>query len=307
MAEIVQYHPNGADPYPLPDDPELELGAEDTDPGEMTEGDGGAAATGDEVPTLGQEPGDDDPVGQAAYRHWQGVFTRHREKDVSDTRKLRDEHAQFSGVLAQFNNDDQFAMDVIRRRFPHLADSLQSGAAQPAQGSQESTNVSDLLRSNLGEDLSFLAPALAPALEAIVAKLVGDKVAPISQQITAQSNETRRREEDRLMAEMDGINENWRERYGNEMKELDEFLGSDQLSHPKFGSKYQLYHRLLNPDTARIDAARSMGDAARSAVRTGRTGTASVPNTIQQMAKASSDRDAWAIATRAAIAETEGR
>lgn len=309
MAETRLYGQHGADPYPIPDDLDDQSGAEEEEHGEMTDADPGEAATGDEVPTLGEAPGDDDPQGQAAYRHWQGVFTRHRERDVAENRKLRDEHAQFSDVLARFNRDDDFALGILRERFPHLATQLagQSSAQRQPQAGQQGTTAADLLQQHLGQDLGFLAPSLAPAIEAVVNQLVGSKVGPLEQRISKQSEEARQREEDRLMVKMDSINEHWRERYGADMKELDDFMAGDALEHPKFGSKYELYHKLLNPDAARIEAARGMGNAARRAVRTGRSGETPAPNVAQQMARASNDKAAWDLAVNAAIAETEGR
>lgn len=310
MADSDQTSFGGADPFPIPDDQDDQLGAEELEAGEMTgQGDGEAPAEDEEATDelLGDPPPEDDQAGQAAFKHWQAAYTKTRERDREQSRKLTDEHAQFRDVLANFYRDDAYALNVLRQRFPHLAGQMsgqQPTTGQSDSGTQNGQDIAGILQKHLSADLSFLAPQFAPAIEAVVNQMVGTKVQPLEQRITQQGESARKAEEDKLMAQMDGQYQGWEEKYGGKMRELDQFMASDALTHPEFGNKYEMFYRLLNPDAARVAAARGMSDAAKRRVTTGRTGSTPAPNIRQQMQKATNDKDAWDIAVRAAVADS---
>jgi hypothetical protein len=124
-------------------------------------------------------------------------------------------------------------------------------------------------------------------------------VAPLEQRAVAQTQAQRQQEEDALMAALDTEHPGWEEQYGADMQALDAFLASSSLSHPKFGSKYQLYLNLLNPSAAKAGAVRDMQAAARNRVGTGRPGRPAASNVIDQIRKTNLEKgwnEAWQMA-----------
>jgi hypothetical protein len=160
--------------------------------------------------------------------------------------------------------------------------------------------ITALLTAKLGPDLAFLAPALAPAIEHVVAQQTRAAVQPLEQRAAAQTQAQRQTQEDALLAELDTEHPGWEEQYGAQMKELDAFLASDRLTHPTFGSKYQVYLKLLDPSAAKVAAIRGMQQAGRNRVGTGRVGRPAASNVIDQIRQANL-KDGWNAAWDLAI------
>jgi hypothetical protein len=264
-----------------------------------------------------EEPGEDallDKDGTVApdptdpnYKYWQGAYTQTRQRDRERYGKLEGEHKQFGDVLRQFYQSDEYALQVLRQRFPQLATKLSldgtpaSEAGTPTGGS--TSRVVQLLESKLGSDLAFLAPRLGPVLEEVIRASLTEAITPLHRQTEERAALDRKREEDRLLTEMDSQYPGWEPRYGSKMQDLDAFLGSDQLTHPVYGNRYQLLYKLLNGDQARIDATRAMNHAAHSRLTTGRAGRESQPNIDEQVLKAKSNTEAFMLAAEAAARE----
>jgi hypothetical protein len=244
------------------------------------------------------------------YKYWQAAYTQTRQRERAQYGKVEAEHKQYGDVLRNFYQDDAYALQVLRQRFPQLANQLslsggtpgQAAANTPSRG-QQSSPVVQLLEQSLGEDLAFLAPRLGPVLEQVIQHGIRSGLAPIEQQTQQQRATERKRQEDALLSSMDSDYPGWEGRYGNDMKELDAFLASDELTHPKWGNKYQLLYRLANSDHARVDAVRSIGEAARNRQTTGRPGRQSQPDPTQDILKAKTNSDAFRLAAEAAMRE----
>jgi hypothetical protein len=242
------------------------------------------------------------------YKYWQGAYTKTRQRDRERYGQLETEHKQYGDVLRNFYQSDEYALQVLRQRFPQLANQLsfdgtrQSQVNTPQTSSQNSAIVAELEQS-LGKDLAFLAPSLGPVMEKVVQAATRAALAPYEQRTQQQAEAERKRQEDSLLAQMDSTYPGWEQRYGKDMQELDAFLGGDSLTHPKYGNKYELLMKLVNPDLARIDAAKSMQTAAKSRLTTGRTGRPSQPNLEEQILATKSNADAFQLAVQAALRE----
>lgn len=263
-----------------------------------------------EAHPFGETPADpSDPQ----YKYWQAAYTKTRQKDRERFGTLEAEHKQFGDVLRQFYQSDEFALQTLRNRFPQLASRLHTDGDPRPQGQAaaaphgQTSPVVQMLEQRLGDNLAFLAPSLGPVIEEVVRALTQEAVTPLKRQSEAQAAQQRKREEDRLMGEIDQEFPGWEARYAGDMKALDAFLASDELSHPKFGSRYKLLMQALNPDLARIDAAREMERASRGRVTTGRTGRPAQPTIAQDITKAKTNADAFALAAQAAMRELNGR
>lgn len=274
------------------------------------------ASASDETPDEGagdtdaftDDPEPEDEAGRKVYKHFQAAFTKARMRDREQHSKLADEHTTYKQLLANFYADDSYALQVIRQRFPHLADrlsgtdnraTLPASAGQGTVSSGAAGQLQTVLQQKLGPDLAFLAPALADAMQAAV----GAALQPLEQRTQAEQAQARRQQEDAIMADLDGKYPGWEERYGADMQALHDFLGSDQLTHPKFGNRYELLFRVLNKDTGRIEAARAMEQAGRRRLSAGRTGRSGTPNITDQVTKAARSSEAFRLAAQAALEE----
>lgn len=249
---------------------------------------------GDEAP-----PDPDDPQ----YKYWHSAYTKSRQRDREKYRTLEAEHTQFGDVLRNFYTSDEYALQVLRQRFPQLAGRLSLDGASPPRSTETPTGgqLEGLLAQSLGEDLAFLAPRLGPVLDRVITAAVSSALAPDRQRNEQRAAAERKTQEDAIFAKLDGQYPGWEARYATKMQALDAFLGSDALAHPEFGNRHELLLRLLTPDLARVEAARSMGDAARGRVTAGRAGRPGQPNIAEQARAAPTNADAWEIAAQAAL------
>jgi hypothetical protein len=250
--------------------------------------------------------GPDDP-NDPQYKYWQAAYTQSRQQDRQRYGKLESEHQQYAKVLSDFYSSDEYALQVLRHRFPQLAGqlSLDGRPAGPRSetrpGASPTSPVVQMLEQELGSDLAFLAPRLGPVLERAIQHATQAALTPFQQQTQQQQEAARQREEDRLYADMDTKYPGWEARYGQEMQALDAFLMSEDLEHPRFGHKYELFYRFLDKDLARVDATRELTRTARARTTTGRAAPASQPTTDDDIVKAKTNADAFSLAAQAAL------
>jgi hypothetical protein len=274
--------------------------------------------TGAETPPASEEtffdPAQLAPELQEQWKRMQASFTKARQKDRESARQAADKAA----MVDKFYNDPSYARQVLEQLAPQLGYTLspvtrtpgQQGTAPALPTSTE--GITDLLTQKLGPDLAFLAPALAPAIADAVQQSTRAAVAPLEHRAVAQTQAQRQADEDRLMAELDTEFPGWEEQYGADMQELDRFLASEALTHPKFGSKYSVYLKLLNPSAAKVEAIRGMQQAGRNRVGTGRVGRPAATNVIDQIRKVNLEQgwnEAWQMAIQNvdALADELGR
>lgn len=293
---------------------DLDAGAdEQTDLGTSGQPDGQETGSPQDVLSDGQ---DVDPNDEQ-FKHWQGVYTRTRQRDRQRYGKIEQEHQQYGEVLRNFYQSDEYALQVLRQRFPDLASRLTRDGTPVLRETGTRTERAEgdpglvsMLQQHLGEDLAFLAPRLAPALEGVIAQAVRGAMQPIEARSKEQEEAVRQREaqsrreqEDALLSQMDTEHPGWEQRFGSDMQDLDNFLNSEALTHPRWGNKYQLLLQLVNPDLPRIDATRRMADAGRSRLTTGRSGRPSQSNTQELIMKARNNSEAFRIAAEQAAQE----
>ena len=253
--------------------------------------------------------GPEDP-NDPQYKYWQAAYTQTRQRERQHYGQVEQEHKQYGDVLRQFYQSDEYALQVLRQRFPQLAQQLSMDSSRSASPGTPSTQPShqqsamvQALEQRLGKDLAFLAPTLGPVLEDAIQAATRQAVAPIHQQTQQHQEAVRKRQEETLLAEMDSSYPGWESRYGSAMQELDAFFGSDELSHPKYGNKYELMLKILNPDMARIEATREMNKAGKARLTTSRTGRQSTSNIESQVLGAKNNADAFQLAAQAALRE----
>jgi hypothetical protein len=272
-----------------------------------TDAGGTDASPANETPTLQAEDGSVGDPDDPQYQHWQQVYatTRQRERQALD--ELQAQRQQYAEALQQFYTNDDYALQVIAKRFPHLAGQVNRQAGTHAlegHGGQdgEPLGLTEALTQRLGTDLQFLAPSLGPALESAITDAIRRAVAPLQQQAQTQQQAAQAAERARVLADMDANSPGW-EAQQQQMAELEAFLASNQLVHPKYGSRYQLLARLASPDAGRVTAARQMAQAGRNRLTTGRAGRPSTPDVGQQILQAKTDSEAFRVAAESALRE----
>lgn len=249
----------------------------------------------------GDQPGDpNDPQ----YKYWQGVYTRTRQRERQTHQANEEQRQQYADVLRNFYTSDEYALQVLRQRFPHLASRLSlDGAGGQSVPQQTSGAAREILAQRLGQDLGFLAGPLGDAMEQLIEQALARAVGPLQQE-TRDAREAQRRDaRARALAEADSAFPGWEAQHGSAMQELEQFLASDQLVHPKYGNRYQVLLKMLSPDNARVDALRTMQDAARNRVTTGRAGRTITPDISKQIREAPNNSEAFRLAAQAALAE----
>src|SRR5262252_6830479 len=116
--------------------------------------DGASVQTGEAMDGQAEPPGTqelfspeqpDDP-NDPNWKYWQAAYTRGRQRDRERYGKLEQEHAQFGDVLRNFYTSDEYALQVMRQRFPQLAgrlslDSTSSGVSAGPGGSSGLTQA----------------------------------------------------------------------------------------------------------------------------------------------------------------------
>jgi hypothetical protein len=285
--------PAAAPEEPSEEEEPFEAPSDEGEPDEEPAEDGPAAATGDETFI---DPATLPPELQAHFKRMQGAFTRRMQQSRDAERK--------AAVVDRFYSDPAYARAVIAQIAPQLGLSFSSTGTPPSPGTPvasptpaSSQDLSAQLAAELGPDLAFLAQPLGQVLQRVLAQQVHTAVAPLEHRTQAQHQAARKREEDQLMAALDASHPGWEDEYGDRMRALDDFLMSDDLTHATFGNKYELYLRLLNPDAARIEAARGMQAAGRRRVGTGRP-TGSRTNIMDVIRKTRDPEQKWQIAAR---------
>ena len=247
---------------------------------------------------------------QGHWKRMQAAFTRGRQKD-RETARGASEKAM---MVDRFYNDPAYALQVLQQVAPALGVRIETGQRTPAPTQETSGTASrsvaameGKLAERLGPDLAWLAPKLAEGVLASIEETTQQAIAPLREQLAAQqareqqvTQQAFEAEQARVMAALDAQMPGWEEQYGGQMRELDAFLNSNALTHPTFGSKHELYLKLLNPAAFRVQAVRDIGRAAANRVASGRTGSTASPGMVAKI-REKHTKEGWQAAWKFAI------
>lgn len=227
---------------------------------------------------------------QAQWKRMQASFTKGRQRDRELARTATEAGraaAEKAAMVDRFNTDPTFALQTIMQIAPQLGIAVsrneQRTSSLPERTSDNSAaslaTLEATLVEKLGENYRWMAPSVARAVLEASEQATNAGLKPLRQALEDQQRQAAQQaqraidlEETRIREELDARFPDWQERHGAQMRELDAFLASNALTHPSFGSKHELYLRLLNPAGFRADAVRELGRAAANRVATGRGG-----------------------------------
>src|SRR5207249_679461 len=121
--------------------------------------------------------------------------------------------------------------------------------------------------------------------------------------IEKQNADIRNRREadyEKLAEELSGKVPDW-QAHEEEMTEVLQFIASDKLTHPVWGSKLDLLHNIVTKNSAATqEAIRRMSNAGRQRTVTGRAETQTQTN-LPEIVKKGTMQDAWDAASKAAM------
>lgn len=227
------------------------------------------------------------------FTKMQGAYTR-KTQSLAQAREA-------AAVVERFNSDPEFAKQTILARAAQLGLNLAhpSSNGTPGTGAKMPAELVEAVKANLSPELQWMAPALAAS------QWAGMQLAiqPLQQQQAQVVRQTRDQEYDMLAAQLSEKAPGW-EQHEDEMDELLTFLQSPKMTDRRWGSKLDLLHRLVAGDgQATAEAARRMGQAAKSRAIAGQPTAAPAPNVAELVRKPKQNQDAWDIAAKHAISE----
>lgn len=234
-----------------------------------------------------------DPALQPIFKRMQGAYT----KRMQAIAEIRDK----AGVVDRFYNDRDFANQTLQ------AWAAQNGyqvvpkgqdQAQQQGASQTPKELVEAFKAKLDPSLHWMAESQADATWTVMQQLLSPLVANQQQAQT----QARQAEYDRYSNELAGVAPGWEE-HEDAMSELLDFMGSKQMSHPKFGSKIKLlYDMATSRSSALAEATKRVNAAAQNRSSGTRGGTRAAGPKLDDLAKnAKSTQDAWAIIRKSVL------
>lgn len=237
---------------------------------------------------------------QPIYKRMQASYTRKMQALSQDRNELRSESENYRRLM----NDPEYARQVILESAERLGLQVQPkgggngnghAAATPSAGGAPADLVKTV-ESRLAPEMKWMARDLADA--AWIANQAA--LQPVIQRQNLDARERRGEQYEALAAELSAKVPDWQE-HEDEMAQILNFLSSDQLTHPVYGSKVEMLYNMATKNTAATrEAVRRVTNAARNRTVTGRAETSTTPNLAEAVKKAPTMQDAWKIAAQAA-------
>ena len=235
------------------------------------------------------------PELQTQWKRMQGAYTK-RMQQFSHARDAQ-------SIVQRFNSDPDFARQTIMQRAQQLGMNIAQPGAQPGTPNGSTRNMPlelvDTVKANLSPELQWMAPALAASQWA--GMQIG--MQPLVEQQAQSARSTRDQQYDQLATQLSEKAPGW-EQHEDEMDTLLTFLQSPKMTDRRWGSKLDLLYKLVAGDgQATVEAARRMGQAARSRAVAGQPMSAPAPNIAEQVKKPKNMQEAWDIAAKFAASE----
>lgn len=230
-----------------------------------------------------------DPALQPIFKQMQGAYTK-RMQALSE---IRDKAA----VVDRFYSDPQFAQQTLQQWAYQNGYQLTpaGGPQQQAQQGNAPSFLVDAFKSNLPQELQWLADPLAKAMGTSMQGML----APLAQQQQQAQQASREAEWDKSANELAGVAPGWEE-HEDTMGQIFDFMQSSSQYHPVFGSKLQMLYDLATAKSASLkQATQRVAQAGKNRVTSGRP-VATRPALENQIRSASS-QDAWKLAVQHAL------
>ena len=202
--------------------------------------------------------------------------------------------------VQQFYSDPAYRRQVLTQ-FQHEMGQAQSQGQRTAAGPVTApADLVETIKAQLAPELQWMAPMLANSQWAGMQS----QLAPLAQRQEAKERQTYDQSFEAATADLSQKHPGW-EGSEAEMTAVYGWLSNGPLTHPKYGNRLEAIYTLTqllngNNGQATATAARRMGEAARNRTTTGRASGNPTPNYTEQVRKATTSREAFAIAAKAA-------
>lgn len=244
------------------------------------------------------------PEIQPIFKRMQAVYT----KKFQEYGSLKEK----ADVVDRFYGDQNFARQTLvgwaaqnGYQIVPLGANAQApqGAQQPTQGggAQPPGQLVEAFKANLAPELQWMAEPMAAAM----GQSMQTMLSPVFQQHQKVQQQQRYDEWERHADELRGVAPGWEE-HEDVMGELFDFLKSDSLHHPKYGSKLEMLYNLATAKAAAIKQATDrVNSAAKNRVSSGRSGQTRSPSPESQIRAAKTNQDAWELAKQHALSQMQ--
>ncbi len=242
---------------------------------------------------------------QPTFKRMQASFTKKMQALSSDKAKLRAETENYQRLL----NDPEYARQVILEAAPRLGLTVgKAGIGTPSNGNGNTNGgapaeVVAAAEARLPAELKWMAQGIADAQWA--AHTVATR--PMLERQNSEIRARREQDYERLAEDLSGRIPDW-QAHEDEMMEVLQFVASEKLTHPVYGSKLDLLYNIVTKNTAATqEAIRRMSNAGRQRTTTGRVETQTQTNLPEIVRKAPTMQDAWDAAAKAALEQVGKR
>jgi len=233
--------------------------------------------------------------------HWSkmhGAFTK-KMQEVKDIRQAYDQ-------INQFWQDDSYAQQVLRQRFPHLGNQPNgdNGPRSSASSGQESSGGAagvpqdfvDSLKSSVSPDLQFVVNELAPGLWKSLQGQISTAVGGIQERLDQQTSEQQQEKFTQLEAQLDQKFPGWQQ-HESDMTNLLAFLQSNKIEDRRWGNKLELLLNLVSGNGQSVSqAVDRINQAGKNRIPTSSHGSRKPVNTSERILKARTSREATELA-----------
>lgn len=238
-----------------------------------------------------------DPALQPIFKRMQGVYT----KRMQEIAEIRDRAQQ----VDRFYNDRDFAQQTLVQwaaqngyQLTPINGQAQGQRIQPQHQGDAPTFLVEQFKANLQPELQWMAEPLAKAMQASMQGMLQ----PVLQQHEQQTKAQRASEWDKYANDLGEVAPGWEEHEGA-MGDLYDFLRSDSLHHPTYGSKIQMLYDLATARAASLKQAQQrVASAGKNRVTTSRP-TGQRPASVEDEILKANTQDAWALAKKNALAQ----
>jgi hypothetical protein len=235
------------------------------------------------------------PEVQPIFKAMQAAYTK-KMQGLAEVQKQ-------AALVDRFYSDPSFADQTLQQWaaqrgyqiVPQGQQAQQRGSGQPGQVNQQ---IVEDLKQSLTPELQWMADALGPALSNVLSQQMRQVIQPLNQYQQKQALAQRESEYDRHAEELSGQIPHWQE-HEDTMAEINAFLMSPSMSHPKFGNKLQLLYNAATANAASMaKATQRMSDAVKNRSTQARNGSRPAPDIAKTVASAKTSEDAFAAAAR---------
>ncbi len=243
-----------------------------------------------------------DPALQPIFKRMQGVYT----KRMQDIAEIRDKAA----TVDKFYTDPNFAQQTI------LQWATQNGyqitpvnGQRPAQQGQQAQQgdappayLVEAFKQKLAPELQWMAEPQAAAMWSAMQGMLQ----PVLEQNQVRGRQEREGEWNKHAQSLSEVAPGWEE-HEDAMGELFDFLKSDNLHHPTYGSKIQMLYDLATARSASLKQAQQrVANAGKNRVSSSRP-TGNRANSVEDDILKAKPQDAWELAKKHALSQHKPR